>query len=62
MSGDVSVAVDGVSATGAISNVNVWGIIDASQTPDFSTISSSQSPSWSTVDASQTPGWTKIAA
>jgi len=45
------VDVTGVSATGAISTVNIWDIIDASQTSGFSEI-----------DAAQTPDWTQIAA
>ena len=29
--------------------VNVWGLVDTSQTPNYSTISTSQTPNWSEV-------------
>ena len=35
---DASVIVTGVSATGGVGETNVWGIIDASQTPDWTEI------------------------
>ena len=40
----------GVAAITGTPTVNVWGLVDDSQTP-----------SWSTIDDSQTPGWEKVA-
>jgi len=54
--------VTGVEATGAIGGVNVWGVIDASQTSSFSEVDTSQTSSFSGVSTSQTPDWIKIAA
>ena len=51
----------GVSATGATNIANVWGLIDQSQTPNYSTISTSQTPSYSAVSTSQTPDWKEVA-
>ena len=64
--GDVAVAdavigVTGVSATGVVNIVNVWGLVDDSQTPNYSTISTSQTPSWTAVTDSQTPSWEEVA-
>jgi hypothetical protein len=51
VSGNILVTVDGVSATDSISSINVWAIVDASQTAD-----------WSTSSTTQNPGWLQIAA
>ena len=32
-----------------ITGVNVWGLVDTSQTPNYQTISTTQSPDWSEV-------------
>ena len=62
MSGGTTVDVTGVSATGAVGSVLVWGIIDDSQTPSWATISTSQTSGFSEIDDAQTPDWTQIAA
>ena len=50
-----------VLATGVIADILVWGLIDDSQTPNYSTISTSQTPNYSTVNTSQTPNWDEVA-
>jgi hypothetical protein len=54
--------VTGVEATGAIGGVNVWGIIDASQTSSFSEISTTQTSGFSEISTTQTSDFTEIAA
>jgi len=39
----------GVEATGAVSQLLVWGPVDTSQTPDWTIISDSQTPNWEEV-------------
>ena len=46
---------------GQVGLVNVWGLVDDSQTADWSNISDSQTPSWSDVSDSQTPDWKEVA-
>ena len=53
----IPVVVTGVSATGETSNVNVWGLIVPSQTPNWSGITPSQTPNWTSLTPSQTPNW-----
>ena len=38
-----------VNATGNLGSILVWGLIDDSQTPNYSTILTTQNPSWSEV-------------
>ena len=45
------VSVTGVTATGSIGQVLVWGAIIPSQNPSYSTITPSQSPSWTDIAA-----------
>jgi hypothetical protein len=47
----VTVAPTGVNATGSIGNVNIWGRVDTSQTPNWAAISTSQTPNWENVSA-----------
>lgn len=51
--GGATVTVTGVSATGSVNTVLVWGVIDTSQTPNFSAISTSQTPNWQNVSGFQ---------
>ena len=46
-----TLTLTGVSATGAIGNVNIWALIDTSQTPNWAAISTSQTPNWENVSA-----------
>ena len=59
--GDANVVPTGVEAACTTSGVNVWGLVDDSQTPNWSTIDDSQTPNWSTIDDSQTPDWKEVA-
>jgi hypothetical protein len=59
--GDANVSVTGVEAACTTSGVNVWGLIDDSQTANWSGIDDSQTPNWSTIDDSQTPDWKEVA-
>ena len=52
----------GVSATGYVSGVLVWGEVDDSQNPDWQNINDSQTSTWVDVDDSQSPNWVPIAA
>ena len=38
-----------VNSIGVLGDILVWGLIDTSQTPNYSTISTSQTPNWSEV-------------
>ena len=55
------VSVTGISATGQISQLTVWGIVDDSQDPSWSAVSDSQTPGWSDVNDSQSPDWKEVA-
>jgi hypothetical protein len=59
--GDANVFPTGVEATCTTSGVNVWGLIDDSQTANWASIDDSQTPGWSTIDDSQTPDWKEVA-
>jgi hypothetical protein len=59
--GDANVSVTGVEAACTTSGVNVWGLIDDSQTANWASIDDSQTPGWSTIDDSQTPDWKEVA-
>jgi len=48
-------------ATASVGVVAIWGIIDDSQTPNYSAIDSSQSPNYSTITDTQTPNWEEVA-
>jgi hypothetical protein len=55
-------AVTGVAGTSALGNaINVWGLVNTSQTPDWNTVSDTQTPDWSTVSDTQTPNWQEVA-
>ena len=59
--GDANVVPTGVEAACTTSGVNVWGLVDDSQTPNWSSIDDSQTPNWTTIDDSQTPNWKEVA-
>ena len=48
---DANAYPTGISATGAVSNLLIWGEIDVSQDPDWTGITDSQSPGWTDVAA-----------
>ena len=47
----IGVFPTGLSATGSTGEENVWGLIDTSQTSNFSAITASQTPNWIKVAA-----------
>lgn len=47
----VGVAVTGNSVTVSSGGVNVWSLVDTSQTPNWTEISTSQTPSWTDIAA-----------
>jgi hypothetical protein len=49
--GDANATVTGLSATGSVGLVLVWGEITPSQNPNFSAITPSQTPSWTDIAA-----------
>mgnify|MGYP003142157986 FL=1 len=51
----------GVSATGVLNIVNVWGLVDDAQTASYSDVSTTQTPSYSNIDDTQTPNWKEVA-
>jgi hypothetical protein len=60
--GDANVYAIGVSATGEISKVLVWGRIVPNQNPSYTPEEPIQSPGWNAETPSQSPGWTREAA
>ena len=42
-------SVTGLSATGFVTNVLVWGLVDDTQTPNYANINSTQTPNWEEV-------------
>ena len=55
------VSVTNVSATGFVNVVNVWGLVDDSQTPNYSEVSTTQTPTYSEVSTTQSPDWSEVA-
>lgn len=50
--------VTGVSATGYVSQVLVWGLVSPVQTPGYAAVAPTQNPGYSPLSSGQTPGWT----
>ena len=57
----ISISVTGVEATGAVSQLQVWGKIVPSQTPNYTEVTETQNPSWTEVTETQDPGWKEVA-
>lgn len=51
INGDASVILTGVSASGRVAGPLVWGLIDTSQSSNFSGINTSQTPNWVPIAA-----------
>ena len=62
VSTSATVSLIGLSASGNIGNVVVWGRIIPDQNANYSEIVPSQTPSWSEETASQTPSWSETSA
>ena len=54
-------SVTGVEGTGAVSQLQVWGKIVPSQTPNYTEVTETQDPSWTEVTETQDPGWKEVA-
>ena len=52
---------DSVQATGAVSGVLVWGVINDNQTPNWQNVDDSQTQNWVTVNDGNTVVWTQIS-
>jgi len=57
---DVYVYPTGVVAYGLVGQVNVWGIIDDTQTPNWAAVSTPQTPLWGVVSDIQTANWQNV--
>ena len=58
--GDAVVGVSGNSVTASTTTPNIWGLVDDSQTANWSGVSTTQTPSWSAIDDSQTTNWSAV--
>jgi hypothetical protein len=56
------ILVTGVVAYGLIGPVNVWGLVDDTQTPSWVIIPDGQTPGWGAVSNPQTPNWQTVTA
>lgn len=56
-----TVIPDSILGTSAISHVNVWSLVDDSQTAGYSNVDTSDSSSYSNINESQTPNWVEVA-
>jgi hypothetical protein len=60
VTGDADVIPVGVFATGYVTPVNVWGIIDDNQGAVWTEVPDSQTDTWSVVDDSNSATWNQI--
>ena len=60
VSGTANVFPTGVVGYGRVGVVNVWGLIDDTQNPNWQNINDTQSPGWQTITDTQSAGWTLI--
>ena len=56
-----NVVPTGVSATGFVTDVLVWGLIDDTQTKNYANINADQSSSFAEINETQTPNWEEVA-
>jgi hypothetical protein len=59
---DTVVLVTGVAGQGFVGGVNVWSVIDDTQTANWQNITDAQSPGWAQVGTTQSADWQQIAA
>ena len=55
-------SVTGVSASGLVNHVLVWGPIVPNQNAGYNPIAPTQTPTWGETTPAQTPDWNDIAA
>ena len=60
--GKANASVTGLSATGSIESVIVWGNIIPAPGTSYSTLTPSSSPTWSTVSTGASQTWTEKVA
>ena len=60
--GKANVSVTGLSATGSIESVIVWGLVISGVTTTYSNVNTSNSPTWSTVSTGASQTWTEKVA
>jgi hypothetical protein len=51
----------GVEASALTQIVNVWGLVDDAQTPNYTDVSTTQTPNYSNINSSQSPDWQEVA-
>ena len=54
-------ALTGVEGQGKVKTVNIWGLVNDTQTPSYSDVSTTQTPNYSTISDTQTPNWKEVA-
>ena len=59
--GKANVSVTGLSATGSIESVIVWGLVIPAPGTSYTTVSPSSSPTWATVSTGSSKTWTEVA-
>jgi hypothetical protein len=57
-----TVLVVGVASQGLVGGVNVWSVINDTQTANWQNITDAQSPGWAQVGTTQSPDWQPVAA
>jgi hypothetical protein len=60
VSGNSTAFPEGLQAIISTSGVNVWGLIDTGQNPNYVAMSTGQSPSYSPIGTTQSPGYNGI--
>lgn len=56
------VLVIGVTGQGFVGGVNVWSVIDDTQTANWQNVTDAQLPGWAQVGTTQSADWQQIAA
>jgi hypothetical protein len=51
----------GVEGEGLTKSVQVWSLINTSQTPNYTIISGNQTPNYAIISGNQTPDWEEVA-
>ena len=59
--GKANVSVTGLSATGSIESVIVWGLVSPPPGTSYTAVSPSSSPTWATVSTGSSKTWTEVA-
>jgi hypothetical protein len=57
-----TILVTGVAAQGLVGGVNVWSVVNDTQTANWQNVNDAQFPGWAQVGTTQSPDWQQIAA